>query len=458
VSEYTDQVDVYHAGNKSRRMALQIQQCCAIVAGLVVANNFDVAKKPLMERAFSENRHFFRAVFEIGRRYKILNPDKFRGSYGKLIHMLQDSVKDEVVRAVEFECVAPVRTVATLVQEKGQRGLDLVRDPLLQVATREIYEHDKTRDAIQEEVADKSAALKELKKKYAEKQPDDQKQKSAGDLASLLKGKQVEVSTLTEDNVETIVASISDHFAFQRFNREPVDRMIELLKSNFSASSDKEWSLDISRGRGGSMLSHNHRTQYTFVLQTLLLWREIMGNMFALWQTTEEDLLDAGLRYRLCDTGQGLNRMQSAPRVSKMMHHILHKVQSEVGSWVGLSVVHLGDRDVPNALVFIDKYTQVPRILAPIVQTLDKLPDTYASTPAMKKYIDTEFGGVDVLRMAILQDFFRHGFDGSGDDGGSCVDGRLTSCWNWCSKVEKKKYFTAFLITGFTGFDGGFKE
>ena len=27
-------------------------------------------------------------------RYKILNPEKFRGTYGKLIHMLQDSVKD----------------------------------------------------------------------------------------------------------------------------------------------------------------------------------------------------------------------------------------------------------------------------------------------------------------------------------------------------------------------------
>merc|ERR1712217_540371 len=203
---------------------------------------------------------------------------------------------------------------------------------------------------------------------------------------------------------------------------EPCDRMIQFLKSCFNPNDDREWSLEISRGRGGSCLSHGHKTQYTFVLQSLLLWREIMGNMFALWQATEDDLLDPSLRYRLCDTGQGLNRLQSAPRVSRMMHSILHKVQSEVGGWVGLSVVHLGDRDVPNALVFFD----------------------------------TEYGGVENLRMLILQDFFRHGFDGSGDDGGSCVDGRLTSCWNWCSKIEKKKYFPGFLLTGFAGFDGGF--
>lgn len=458
VSEYTGRVDVYHTGNKSRRMAVQIQQVCAILTGLVVSNNFDVARKPLIEREFAENQHFFRAVFEIGRRYKILSPEKLRGSYGKLIHMLQDSVKDEVIKQVGFECVGQVKTIATMVKQK-RRGQEFLQDPLLRTATHEIYEGVKTREEVAVEVRGKSEALAELKRKYAEKPAAEAPApKAAGDLGELLRGKQSETDALTEDNIETISASISDHLAFQRFNRDPCDRMIGFLKSCFSPSDDRDWSLEINRGRGGSCLSHSHRTQYTFVLQTLLLWREIMGNMFALWQATEEDLLDPQLRYRLCDTGQGLNRLQSAPRVSRLMQRILHNVQSEVGGWVGLSVVHLGDRDVPNALVFIDKYTQVPRILAPIVQTLDKLPEVYQSSPATKALIDKEFNNLDTLRMLILQDFFRHGFDGSGDDGGSCVDGRLTSCWNWCSKIEKKKYFSAFLLTGFTGFDGNFES
>merc|ERR1711879_861949 len=109
-----------------------------------------------------------------------------------------------------------------------------------------------------------------------------------------------------------------------------------------------------------------------------------MGNMFNLWQLTEEDLLDPASPYRLVDTDQGLNRMQHSPRVYNAMHQILDKVQSEVVNWVGLSVVHVGDRDVPNALFFIDKYTQVPRILAPIIHTLDRLPEVCESTPAIK--------------------------------------------------------------------------
>eukprot|EP01105_Mastigella_eilhardi_P012763 TRINITY_DN2912_c0_g1_i2.p1 TRINITY_DN2912_c0_g1~~TRINITY_DN2912_c0_g1_i2.p1 ORF type:complete len:273 (-),score=70.21 TRINITY_DN2912_c0_g1_i2:957-1775(-) len=214
-------------------------------------------------------------------------------------------------------------------------------------------------------------------------------------------------------------------------------------------------SLALRHGVEGSRISHSHAEQFTFVRQSLLLWREIQQRMYKLWILADKDLLSETHPYQLCNTGQGLNRVQCAPLIGSEMHSILASVQCSVGGWLGLSVVHLGDQDVPNALVFIDKYTQVPRILGPIAIAVERL-DILARQERTKRLVE-EAGGVEAVKATILADFFRHGFDGSGSDGGSCIDGRLTSAWNWCSLLEKKNFYPLFLATGFSGFDGEFR-
>jgi hypothetical protein len=51
------------------------------------------------------------------------------------------------------------------------------------------------------------------------------------------------------------------------------------------------------------------------------------------------------------DTGQGLNRVQGAPKTSRMMHAILDRAQRNIGSWVGSSVIHLGVYFEPDTLL-----------------------------------------------------------------------------------------------------------
>jgi len=79
-------------------------------------------------------------------------------------------------------------------------------------------------------------------------------------------------------------------------------------------------------------------------------------DMFRLWSLAEQDLLAENVSYRLRDTGQGLNRVQAAPKTFRMMHTILHRAQQSVGSWVGSSAIHMGDHNVPNALMFIGTF------------------------------------------------------------------------------------------------------
>lgn len=65
-------------------------------------------------------------------------------------------------------------------------------------------------------------------------------------------------------------------------------------------------------------------------------------DMFELWNLAEDDLLSTDCPYRLRDTGQGLNRVQPAPKTGRKMHSILNRAQSSIGYWVGSSVIHMG--------------------------------------------------------------------------------------------------------------------
>eukprot|EP00696_Hemimastix_kukwesjijk_P005982 gnl/Hemi2/17590_TR5802_c0_g1_i2.p1 gnl/Hemi2/17590_TR5802_c0_g1~~gnl/Hemi2/17590_TR5802_c0_g1_i2.p1 ORF type:complete len:358 (+),score=119.75 gnl/Hemi2/17590_TR5802_c0_g1_i2:1416-2489(+) len=356
-----------------------------------------------------------------------------RDAYGKLMYLLQDSVKEEVRALMEFDLVQPIQTVYSLLAAKN--ALHVLHDPDLVIATSEVMPEGRSRPEIQRAIKKKEKAIETIARKYTSSQ-------------------------LGYEEIRQCIVSICDNHNFLRFNRDSCDKMMSYLTTLFDPKDPApRYSLEIHAGGAGARLTHSHARQYCYVLQSLTLWRDILHDMFKLWYLSEQDLLDPQNPYRLRDTGQGLNRVQAAPRVSRVMHNILYQAQQKVGGWVGSSVIHLGDHNVPNALMFIDKYNQVSRILNPIVITLAQL-DKLHSRPDLGRYIDQTFGGVDQLRLEILQDFFKHAFDGSGADNffdaGSCIDGRLTSAWNWCSRLEKKRFHSIFLLTGFAGFDGQF--
>ncbi|KAF8592747.1 hypothetical protein K439DRAFT_1379083 [Ramaria rubella] len=435
VSEYTDKVDTIGFGlSKAKRIVHQIRELCAILSGLVLAADYKRGQELFQDRNFENNAEFYQQVFELTRRHKIMNPEKMRTTYGKLVYVLMDAQIPEVKTLLDFSCVRPIKTVYSVLEEHG--ALDLLKDNLITVATREIYSEDRSRREIQKDIRAKERAIEALATRYAR----------AG---------------LPQENVRQCLYSIGDNNAFLRVNRDPCEKMIAYLKHYYhpTQAKDPKVSLAIRSGKGGARLSHDHAKQYSYVLQSLTLWREILHEMFHLWCLAEDDLLSPTISYRLRDTGQGLNRVQPAPKTSRMMHTILHKAQQSIGHWVGSSVIHMGDHNVPNALMFIekDKYTQIYRILLPICNVLSQIPNLM-NQPALATYIETEFGSTDNVYREILGDFFRHGFDGSGADNffdaGSCIDGRLTSAWHWCSSIEKKRYWPIFLLTGFTSFDG----
>ena len=94
------------------------------------------------------------------------------------------------------------------------------------------------------------------------------------------------------ERLERVLLSIGDDTALTEAHVEPVEEVLALLHANFGRAAPERasLSLQISVGRGGARLSHSHATQYAYVEQTLLLWREILGNLSLMWSLAEAGL------------------------------------------------------------------------------------------------------------------------------------------------------------------------
>jgi hypothetical protein len=372
VSEYTDIVDVVFSHNRKtrfNRIMESLIEMLSLSSGLMLAASMVKGEALVKGKELGDNVQFFRDMFEIARRYKIMNPTKLRDTYGKLMFLLMDAESTPIKTETGIDFIKPILTVHLFLLERG--GLALLEDPLLEIATGNAESFVRSPESPADSAADDGTRARRIKNLSKTE-------------ASKILCEKYHSDKLTSAEICRVLDSIADNNAYFIFNVQPVERMIQLLKEYFDRSKeDPHFSLELTTGSkkkkssfgyggsyfssisnyvysgysssfngSGSCLTHSHSTQYSFVLQSLTLWSEIMVNMPKLWTLAEEDMFNE--HYRLADTGQGYNRMHSCPKVGGLMRQILANVQRRVGeSWVGLSVVHLGDRVSRMKLLFI---------------------------------------------------------------------------------------------------------
>lgn len=92
--------------------------------------DFAVGQEVVEKRRWKEHEKFFCTVLELGRRHKVLNPDRMRKSgpfrplqavsdvrptsgteYGRLMYMMMDALKNDVQQLLGFNVAKPIVTV-----------------------------------------------------------------------------------------------------------------------------------------------------------------------------------------------------------------------------------------------------------------------------------------------------------------------------------------------------------
>jgi hypothetical protein len=175
VSTYTDSID--RADLKSnKRVHAQIMKICAFLSGLAVSVNYTEGQKLLQSRQWKVHEKFFCMMMELGRRYKVLNPDRMRTEYGRLMYLMMDATRNEVQQLLGFNVRSSMVTVESFLRQRGAE--EMLKDPLMEIATRAIDqmsdEGKKTRTDIRSEVKRKEAAVKQLARKYRSSKIEDE--------------------------------------------------------------------------------------------------------------------------------------------------------------------------------------------------------------------------------------------------------------------------------------------
>ena len=158
VSDYTDTVDVFSRSQKRSRIFEGLRDVLSIASGLMVSNNLKVGEELMGDNNLDDNIPFFRNMFEVGRRYKIMNPSRMRDTYGKMMFMLQDTVL--VGDELGDTFIKKIQTVYSFLQKKDQ--IKLLSDPLVWDATQSIDGVGLSREELEELVQAKAQAAKGL--------------------------------------------------------------------------------------------------------------------------------------------------------------------------------------------------------------------------------------------------------------------------------------------------------
>jgi hypothetical protein len=166
-SAYVDKVDtVPVAGEgdkqKARRTQMTLRCIAATLTGIIAALDYEQGQELARDRNFAQHAEVFQELFEICRRYKIMNPglfcargrvcaarkrlltprlvgapaDRLRHSYGKLVMLMQDAMSPAAQDMLGFPVVIPIKTVHDVLERTG--SLDALTSDWTATATMEI--------------------------------------------------------------------------------------------------------------------------------------------------------------------------------------------------------------------------------------------------------------------------------------------------------------------------------